>query len=336
MTEQRYSLSEPFEIRLAEGNGAPKEIQVLRTGKFKHPVYGRFEITSNTLQEFVANFKNKVRKIDLAVDYKHESEDIAAGWMRDLTLKDDGRQLWAEIDWTKKGKTVVEDKEFRYVSADFQFSYEDPETEKKFGPTLLGAGLTNRPFVKGMSPAVGLTENHEGDAMNIEQLQKENTDLKAKLAELEGSVKKLSESQDIEKRDAEIADLRKQLQTMTDEKAATEKKAADDKKLADTTAKFEVLLSEGKACEAQRDAFLKGNMEEFVKLAEPTNMNPKGSGATRKEESKGSSAQDQIIALAEKAMKEDGIKDIGVAQSKVIADPKNAELVKKYHAETSA
>ncbi|MCH8350738.1 MAG: hypothetical protein IIB29_10825, partial [Chloroflexi bacterium] len=41
-------------------------------------------------------------------------------------------------------------KEFRYLSADFNMNFRDNETGKSFGGVLNGAGLTNRPRVKGM------------------------------------------------------------------------------------------------------------------------------------------------------------------------------------------
>src|SRR5690606_25314766 len=127
---------------------APSEIQVIRTGNFTHPYYGHLSITSDFLLGLVKNFEADVRGCDLSVDYDHEVRE-AAGWIKSLSIRND--ELWAEIDWTPAGKKSVEEKEFRYTSADFD-DYIDPESQHNYGPTLFGVALTNRPFVKRMAP----------------------------------------------------------------------------------------------------------------------------------------------------------------------------------------
>lgn len=146
------------------------KIQLFRAGTFHHPEYGKFDITPQVLAEFKKNFDNRARGIDLAIDYKHASEDVAAGWIKDLTLSQDGQELWASVDWTPNGKKVLQEKEFRYISPEFTFQYQDNETLQKHGPTLLGAGLTNRPVIKKMEPIVELAE---GAPSEREKLQAE-------------------------------------------------------------------------------------------------------------------------------------------------------------------
>ena len=53
-------------------NGARSTIQVLRTRSWNHPVYGSFSVTENDLDEFVLNFRNNVRGVDLCVDVNHD------------------------------------------------------------------------------------------------------------------------------------------------------------------------------------------------------------------------------------------------------------------------
>ena len=72
----------------------------------------------------------------------------------DIYLSENGEELWATVDWTEGGEKSVRRKEYRYLSADFQFNYTDNETLQEYGPTLFGAGLTNRPVVKGMAPTI--------------------------------------------------------------------------------------------------------------------------------------------------------------------------------------
>lgn len=146
-------------LRFAEGESKVSEdIQLFRTGTFFHDEYGEFQITPEMLSKMLSNFEANVRGVDLAIDYKHDSHDIAAGWIKSLFLSQDGNELWAKVNWTPKGSTVLTEKEFRYISPEFTYDYQDNESLKKFGPTLLGAGLTNRPTIKKMDAVVELAE----------------------------------------------------------------------------------------------------------------------------------------------------------------------------------
>lgn len=185
------------EIKLSGHNSDSKpatQVQLLRTGEFSDPRYGTLQITPEILQNMVVNFKSKVRGVDLAIDYAHQSDQVAAGWIQDLYLLNEGIELWATVKWTPAGEQRLAEKEFRYLSADFTFNYVDNETGKEFGPTLFGAGLTNRPVVKEMQPVVELTEKHKGDEeMDIKQLQADMKALADKVSALEGENKKLGE-----------------------------------------------------------------------------------------------------------------------------------------------
>lgn len=152
-------------IRFAEGDSKiSDQIQLFRTGTFYHDEYGQFQITPEMLKKMLSNFEKGIRGIDIAIDYKHASDDIAAAWIKSLFLSQDGNELWAEVEWTPKGSQVTQDKEFRYISPEFTYDYEDNESLKSFGPTLLGAGLTNRPTIKRMDPVAELAESAPADS----------------------------------------------------------------------------------------------------------------------------------------------------------------------------
>lgn len=162
-----------FSIALAEGS-APARIQLFKVGKFYHPQYGEFDITPKILEEMKKNFDEKVRGIDLALDYQHENEKEAAAWFKELIVDQSG--MWAEIEWTPQGKQDVADKVYRYVSPEFQLSYQDNETLKEYGAVLLGAGLTNRPFIKRMEPVVELAEGGaDSERAKLHQAQQERS-----------------------------------------------------------------------------------------------------------------------------------------------------------------
>ena len=152
------------EITLDESGDDDKPVisteQILRKGTFEHPMYGKLQFDDELFDKLIGNFNKNVRKVDIAVDVEHRPEEGAAGWFRKLFKKDDG--LYAEIEWTEKGVELIKGKIYKYMSADYTPNYIDPETGKQYGPTLLGAALTNRPFVKGMKP-VNLSDFEGGD-----------------------------------------------------------------------------------------------------------------------------------------------------------------------------
>lgn len=320
---KQYKLK-PSIIKLKEGATAPEAVQILRVGKFSHALYGDFEITKETLRNLKENFDKNVRGIDLAIDYSHNNQDEAAGWFKDVVLKDDDSELWAVVDWTPAGKKSLESKEFRYLSADFAFDYESEETKEKFGPTLMGAGLTNRPFVKAMAPAVELKEQ-SGGKMELKELEQKI----AKLTEVVEAIAKPKtvELSEVEK---ENAKLKEDLAKAEQDKKDLESKHAEEKQLAEKRDTFAALMKDGKVCKAQEKAYLEGNMEEFVKLAENISLTPAGAGKTPTEGDT-KSAQDEIVALANKLVEEKKAKTLSEAQRIVIRE--NPELYKKAQAE---
>lgn len=312
----------PAEITLSQ----PKEgeapaiapmVQILRTGSFSHPEYGAFEITKEHLESFVKNFGERVRGIDIAVDYEHKSDSVAAGWFEELKLEEqaDGKTaLLARVKWTPTAAKVLADREFRYLSADFTLAYKDNESGKDFGPTLLGAGLTNRPFVKGMEPVVQLNEKEKGEEPMTEAEKKAFDEMKAK-------------SDAAEK---ELAEL-KAANAKRDEEAKKEKALAEKK------GKFDKMLSEKKVVEAQREAFMADDFAKFAELAQPA---PKEERTSSSEDGEGDEtpaegdAEEKILALADKLVSEKKAADQNEAIRIVLKDPAHKALVeernKKY------
>ena len=324
-------------------------VQVLRVGKFNHPKYGEFEITRAVLQEMKDNFDNRVRGVDIAFDYFHESDKEASGWPTQLFLKEDDTELWADVDWTPKALAKLSERELRYFSPDFAFKWTDPETNKTYNNVLFGGGLTNRPFVKDMAAIVASED--KGDQMKLDELEKlvvklaednkaqmseyekmkgEHADMKAKLAEYAEKEKVVAPAapapaaapaapvapNDAPAEEDDVPSLKKKLaEAMAmNEKLMGEKKVAEEsKKMAEKVAAFNVLLTEGKACVAQKDAFLKDDMTSFIKLAQPLNLAPNGS-AGHADTSKGD-REDRVLKLAEEKCKADPKLDKVVAIS---------------------
>ncbi|MBF0300597.1 MAG: hypothetical protein HQK51_17925 [Oligoflexia bacterium] len=292
----------PFEIFCSENEEKKKPdniIQVLRTGTFHNTFFNEsLVISSEVLASMIKNFSSKIRGIDPMIDFAHRSDLEAAAWIKNLFTKNDNQELWAEVEWTEVGEAAIEKKLYRYISADFSFNYRDNETLKDHGPTLFGAALTNRPFVKNMQP-VQLSEqniNNSGEAttMNeLEELKKENLELKN-----------------------QINDFSKKMELLQKQIQLTEKKSEFDK-----------LLSEGKVCPAQLEAFITGDIRAFAEKAMPINFKAVGHGRT--DDNENVDVDVTVMRLAEEKMKQDSKLPLNKAISLVLHE--NKDLTEKYN-----
>jgi len=315
-----------FQLLLAESD--LDAIQLFRVGVFHHPTHGKLEITKEMLSEIKSNFEKRVRGIDIAIDYKHDSDNVAAGWVKELYLSDAGDALFAKVNWTPTGSKIIQDKEFRYVSPEFTLNYVDNENLSEHGPTLLGAGLTNRPVIKKMEPVVELAEFVEPKVKPTKKTFSEtNKNPKGDLKM--DDLSKLSPEQLIamvESLKAELEKLKADAGTFAAEKA---KMIGDHAKVAaelsETKKKgdFTKLLSEGKVCAAQEEAFLKGDMAKFAELAKPVKLSETGvqgtaAGNTTIVSGAGASSDDKVIEAAEKLVQDKKFSNMGDAISHVL------------------
>lgn len=156
-------------IELEDGARNVSTLQVLPEGKFKHPWYGDLDFTAPTLRAMQRNFDRKVLGIDVMVDEGHDRSK-ALGWFKGLKHRNhemNGVQyagLFAEVEWTDLGRSLLERDIYRYFSAEVG-SYVAPDG-KKYPNVLFGGGLTNRPFFKQM-PAVKFEEGTAEDLFHI-------------------------------------------------------------------------------------------------------------------------------------------------------------------------
>lgn len=147
-----------------------KPIQIIKTGSFDHPEYGKIIIRESDLTEMVKNFNDQVRGQQIPVDIDHLHELGAVGWFKSLdgpTSIDGGHALFATIDWTSEGEKQIKGGAFKYFSPHFG-SWIDPESEQEFNNVLLSGAITNFPFLKGMQP-ISFHEFKEGTVGNVTQ-----------------------------------------------------------------------------------------------------------------------------------------------------------------------
>lgn len=301
-------------------NGGFTDIQLLRTATIYDSRYGAVEITKAMLDKMVINFDEKVRGIEIMLDAGHNSDKEAYGWFKSLEVRlADGNQyeLWAKVELTPIGQRALTEKLYGYISADFEIEYKDNETLTNYGVVLLGAALTNRPVIKRMKSAIELSENKKMDlpellqAMGVaspEELVSMVSEMRAKMSSNESMY---SEAQVVMAEQKRVADEAIKL-------------AEESKKESD----FTIMMSEGKAVPAQKDAFMKGDFNEFAKNAQPVKLATVTNGNAN--EVKEESAQSKIMKLAEGKMTE---KKIGLTAAISLVLSENPELNAEYKTE---
>jgi hypothetical protein len=147
-------------------------IMLLPLGEYEHPK-GTLKLTRVMLAEVKRNFDNRVRGVEIALDYDHKASDgdsRAFGWLEAVGIYDAGRAplrnqpaesypggLWGLVRWTKIGLDAVQDEIYRYISAEYRPEWTNPVNNTTYHNVLIGATLTNRPFMNHM-PAVQLSE----------------------------------------------------------------------------------------------------------------------------------------------------------------------------------
>lgn len=144
-----------FSMEKSEGSASMvSEIEVMRTGEWDHPSYGKMVITHETMDQMIANFNARLRKgVYFTEGHPVEDEELpAVGWV--VELRKLGDSLKAVVEWTEIGANLLRTKAYKFFSPEFYFTYEDPETREKFENVLTGGALTNRPYFKSLEAVV--------------------------------------------------------------------------------------------------------------------------------------------------------------------------------------
>ena len=152
-----------------------------RPGRSSSNRYGKFSITKDDLGQMFQNFNEVTPKAptELPIDYDHLSMDpkkpgdgIAAGWMKTLQLREDGDELWGEVEWTPDGAKRIANQEYRFVSPSFVKDHVHKDG-KKIGTTLLGGG-DHQPSLPG---------RHAGaDALQLQRPRRSRVDARSRAA----------------------------------------------------------------------------------------------------------------------------------------------------------
>ncbi len=148
----------------ADPDGGPRSrIVVAKLGRFQSKRYGRFSIGTDDLDGWKRNLTGQFGgRVPIDLDHSPERGrgSEAAGWI--TGLERDGDRVMADVEWTPLGEAAIRERRYLYVSPTFTSSYKG-EDGGDLGRALIGAGLTNRPFLREGMPTLSLSADLDDD-----------------------------------------------------------------------------------------------------------------------------------------------------------------------------
>lgn len=170
------------------GGKLPTRIEILRAGKWENSWKGDLEILIADLWEMKRNFDKGVGLPDggsegAPIDFSHNEWAEAAGWIKALEVDEANGILYAsEIEWSDAGITAIEGKRFKFFSPSVYpaclGSWSDPEDPTNTAQNvLMGGGLTNIPFFKGLTGLKASQSANDSGRENVIYLANEGEDM---------------------------------------------------------------------------------------------------------------------------------------------------------------
>lgn len=312
-------------INLSSLEGEFSTLEILKVGSFDSRTHGKFRITKETLSQAKKNFDNNIHRLtdtdknpQIPLNFSHDKGGKAAGWIKELYLNSDGTILIGKLHLTPSGRESVDNKEFAFASAEFSFTYSDPELNQEFNNVLTGAALTNIPFMKGLK-SIELTEiNMEQILQLLEGLTDEERII------LFEKIKGMIEASEPEGEEAKIeAKIEAGLEQKEEKKfSESEINLTNEVSNLKKELEFSELMLSGKVVPAQKEAFIKGDMKALIENScDKVNFSQDSNSSTPKDEEIKdlASAELKALELAEKLCSEDSSLNFASATAKVLS-----------------
>lgn len=181
---------------------------LLPVGEFYDKRYGRVSITPEKVKQMAENF-GKCPAYEVPVKLGHSDGAKSPGKVIGVEAKDNGLEITMSVD--SETAKAINDKQYRYMSAEFDEDYHDKKTGERVGAVLLGAALVNQPAHPYVAPLV-LADDIEGndnDMSELEDLRLQLSDMKAQKAQAEAELKAEREkhSKEAEESAKKLADI---------------------------------------------------------------------------------------------------------------------------------
>jgi Mu-like prophage I protein len=137
-------------VQLAENR--PTWLHAFPLGEYHHPPARAPGLHPRAAGAAGRRRQRGVRGITPALDFDHREDRAkggkAAGWIEAAEVRTDG--LWIAVRLTAEALAEVRAGAWRYLSPEFG-PWTDPRTRVRHGEVLLGAVLTNRPFLRDLA-----------------------------------------------------------------------------------------------------------------------------------------------------------------------------------------
>jgi hypothetical protein len=276
------------EISFSDNDNLPW-IEILREGTWDYiyPQTGKKTkviVTEKTIDNMIKNFYDNVRGIyfdeartiptlNINIDHKKDVyKGEAVGWFGDLkkdnTTLSNGKVVKSlkmkPISLSEEAQAAIKRDGFKFFSSEFD-DWTNPETHKKFQDVLFGGALTNRPYVKELTPIS--TQFSEQETAEAKKKLHEKEKNKMTIAELKAMLRTggvtLSEDSTDEFVVDKVADHIKYLgETITDSKKKltelTDANAKNVKELSEYKSKYEKIeLAEKEKAKKEVENFIK-------------------------------------------------------------------------------
>jgi len=183
-TEINFEVPEEATEETAEGVNV--SIPILRKSKFTHPWYGDMDFDDEFFTLMLNNFYADTLGFEPSMDVAHEPDLGAIGWIKEVKYEDETLTLLPNM--LDEGLELIKSGKFKYASISMDRNYVDAETGQAFGPVLMGAALTNRPFIHRQEAVSllsmdGLVEDLPTSFILFEQTELDNTDIQEEIVE---------------------------------------------------------------------------------------------------------------------------------------------------------
>jgi hypothetical protein len=148
----RSQAGEPFRLYVAVPRGFSEGDDWIpflpRPGEFKHQAYGPISITRTRNEAFCSNFNAGIYQSKIPLDAEHQTKlSGAMGWVHELRMNEDG-SADARVEWTDRGRTMLANKRYGFVSPEWYDEWPDPATGQRHSDIIIGGALTTRPYFK--------------------------------------------------------------------------------------------------------------------------------------------------------------------------------------------
>lgn len=118
-----------------------------KPGQYHHSVFD-LNLTADKYAQMLSHFKAGTYVQDVPINVEHDSRAAGAvGWLRDMRIAEDG-SLEVKPEWNDRGRALLEGDRFRYVSAEWAETWQDPVSGEWHQNVPMGLAITTHPHLK--------------------------------------------------------------------------------------------------------------------------------------------------------------------------------------------